>query len=51
MRACAEIGLLTWETSVWFDTKRGTYVLPVKAEIRKKLNLKINQTFAMSIWV
>lgn len=25
-----------WQTAIWFDTKRGTYLLPLKAEVRKK---------------
>lgn len=32
----ATIGETTWKTSVFSDTKSGSYVLPLKAEIRKK---------------
>jgi len=51
MKAFAEIGILKWETAIWFDTKMDTYVLPVKAEIRKKFNLEINQKIEMSTLV
>lgn len=30
------IGTSTWETSVFPDTKRGSYVLPVKGDVRRK---------------
>lgn len=51
MKAAAQIGDLTWETAIWFDTKMDTYILPIKAEIRKKTNLEVNKDFIMNIWV
>lgn len=51
MKAFAQIGELIWETAIWFDTKMDTYILPIKAEIRKKGNLKINQNIEMNIWI
>ncbi|MFA9269806.1 MAG: DUF1905 domain-containing protein [Baekduiaceae bacterium] len=30
------IGTSTWETSVFPDTKRGSYLLPVKGDVRRK---------------
>ena len=51
MKASAEIGECKWDTAIWFDTKRGTYILPIKAEIRKKSNLQINKKFKMNIWI
>ena len=32
----AKTGNTQWETAIWFDTKLDTYLLPLKAEIRKK---------------
>ena len=40
LTAAAAIGEVHWDTAVWFDTKNDTYLLPVKAVIRKKLGLK-----------
>ena len=31
--------VVSWETSVFYDKKRGTYLLPVKKEIRTKLSI------------
>lgn len=51
MKAFAEIGELNWESAIWFDTKMDTYILPIKAEIRTKSGLKINQKIEMTIWI
>ncbi len=32
----ATIGKTTWKTSIFPDKKRGAYLLPIKAEVRKK---------------
>jgi len=34
-KAHASIGISTWETAILFDTKKETYLIPIKAEIRK----------------
>ena len=34
------IGFMDWETSIFPDSKRWSYLLPIKAEIRKELRLK-----------
>ncbi|MFM7726127.1 MAG: DUF1905 domain-containing protein [Flavobacteriales bacterium] len=36
LKATAEIGSTRWETAIWFDTKHATYMLPLKAGVRKK---------------
>ncbi|MFM7233003.1 MAG: DUF1905 domain-containing protein [Flavobacteriales bacterium] len=36
LKATAEIGATRWETAIWFDTKHATYMLPLKASVRKK---------------
>jgi hypothetical protein len=43
------IGKTTWKTSIFPDTKVGVYMLPLKAEIRKKENLKQKQTVSFSL--
>ena len=51
MKAFAQIGDLLWESAIWFDTKLDTYILPIKAEIRKKRKLEINQNIEMNLWI
>ena len=51
MKATAKIKLVEWDSSIWFDTKNECYILPIKAEIRKKTQLELNREFEMIIWV
>ena len=51
MKALAIIEDLTWNSSIWLDTKSDCYLLPVKSEIRKKLSLKEEDLVKMSIRV
>ena len=40
-----------WKTAIWFDTKLDTYLLPLKAEIRKKEKINPGQNINVSIWL
>ena len=40
LKMTAKIGNTQWETAIWFDTKLDTYLLPLKAEIRKKEKIR-----------
>ncbi len=51
MKALVAIKTFKWKTAIWFDTKRETYLLPVKSKIRTRLNLEINQNLDIQIWV
>lgn len=51
MKAIAQIGELKWETAIWFDTKKDTYILPIKAEIRKKGKLHVEEDMTLLLWV
>lgn len=35
----ATIGKTTWKTSIFYDNKRGAYIFPLKAEVRKEENI------------
>jgi hypothetical protein len=39
-RVRAKIGNSIWDTAVWYDKKRKTYLLPLKADIRKAENVQ-----------
>lgn len=51
LKCIAKIGEVTWETAIWFDTKQACYLLPVKADVRKKENLLENATVKVEIWI
>lgn len=47
----AKIGNTQWETAIWFDTKLDTYLLPLKAEIRKKEKITTDKEIEIMIWI
>lgn len=51
MKVTAEIGASRWDTAIWFDKNRKTYLLPLKAEIRKKEGLKAEERIRVIVWV
>lgn len=51
LKATAQIGNCKWDTAIWFDTKLNTYLLPLKAEIRKKENLISDIIIDIIIWI
>lgn len=51
LKAVAQIGTTEWKTAIWFDSKKETYLLPLKAEIRKKENIEADKPIDVVIWV
>ena len=50
--ACeATIGKTSWKTSVFPDSKSGSYVLAVKAEVRKAEKIKVGDAVPVTIVV
>jgi len=49
LNAKVELNEYAWETAIWYDTKRTTYLLPIKAAIRKKNILKIDELLDLKI--
>jgi hypothetical protein len=47
----ARIGNSEWKTAIWFDTKVNAYLLPLKAEIRKKENLIIDKAVNVVVFI
>lgn len=43
------IGKTSWKTSIFPDKKTGTYLLPVKADVRKKEKIMVNKQVTFSI--
>jgi len=51
LKATAKVGNSEWKTAIWFDTKLDTYLLPLKAEIRKKEFIEIDKIIEVDIWI
>jgi len=51
LKANAKIGNTEWKTAIWFDTKRNTYLLPVKATVRAKEHLPLGKEITVFVWV
>ena len=45
----ARTGLTSWETSLFADKKRDAFVLPVKADVRRKEKIKPGDTIVVAI--
>jgi len=51
LKVTAKIGNSSWQTAIWFDTKSATYLLPLKAEIRKKENVTADKNTAVTLFI
>lgn len=51
LKVIAKIADVEWRTSIWFDTKMNTYLLPVKADIRKLGKFEVGETLNVVIGV
>lgn len=51
LKAKAELKTIQWETAIWFDTKSDTYILPLKADIRKKVKVNLNDILEITVFV
>ncbi len=51
LKVVAQFADLRWSTAIWFDTKHDTYLLPIKAEIRKKAKIYPGQRLALELGV
>lgn len=41
LRVTVTVGATTWSTSIWYDTKAASYLLPIKATARRAERLAI----------
>lgn len=51
LKASAKIGNSEWKTAIWFDTKQDTYLLPLKAAIRKKEDIEAGKVIEVIVWI
>lgn len=45
------IGQTSWKTSIFPDKKLNAYLLPVKAEVRKKESLVVGQNIEITVYI
>lgn len=51
LKVNAKIGDSDWETSIWFDSKKGTYILPLKAAIREKEKIESGEKVKVAVFI
>lgn len=49
LKAEARIGRIAWKTSIWFDSKIGSYLLPLKIDIRRKTKITNGSVVAITL--
>ena len=49
MKVKATIAGCQWGTAIWFDTKLNCYLLPLKTDVRKRIDLKEGVEIEVSI--
>ncbi|MCG2840216.1 DUF1905 domain-containing protein [Sandaracinobacter sp. RS1-74] len=49
VRVEAEIGGIVWRTSVFPDGKSGSYLLPVKADVRRKAGVAVGERVRVTL--
>jgi hypothetical protein len=47
----ATVGETSWKTSIWLDKKSGAYLLPLKADVRRKERISLDQMIDFKVRV
>lgn len=57
LKTSATINSTSWNTSIWYDTKIGSYIIPIKSSVRKSELLaegslvQIDLVFSLEKWL
>ncbi|MCE2789865.1 MAG: DUF1905 domain-containing protein [Saprospiraceae bacterium] len=51
LKSTVRVGQCEWDSAIWFDTKRSSYLLPMKADMRKRENITAGTIIDVSLWV
>lgn len=51
LKARAQINQHLWDTAIWFDTKTQSYLLPLKADVRKKEVIFVGTPIEVTLWL
>lgn len=49
LKTAVKIGATQVETSIWFDTKQDTYILPIKSQIRKSEGISKDDSVSVTL--
>ena len=49
VRVRVTVGSTTWSTSIFPDTKRGAYLLPVKKDVRRREGLEVGDRLSVAL--
>ncbi len=49
LKATVQTGKSEWKTAIWFDSKKNTYLLGLKAEIRKDENIDTGKIITVTV--
>lgn len=49
VRVSAEAGDVRWETSLFPDRRSGSYILPVKASVRRRLGVSVGDRLSLAL--
>ena len=49
VRIKASIGATSWSTSIFPDSKNGTFLLPIKADVRKREGLAVGEEAGVTL--
>ena len=49
VRVSVTVGAVQWATSVFPESKSGSYILPIKAEVRRKASLRAGDNVSVTL--
>ena len=49
LKAKASIGDCKWQTAIWFDSKAVSYLLPIKASVRKEAEISAGVSVSVTL--
>lgn len=49
LKVIATVKKCDWNTAIWFDTKADSYLLPLKAAVRKQAGVEVGQALSVAI--
>jgi hypothetical protein len=51
MKAKAEISAFDWDSAIWYDSKLETYLLPIKTDLRKEGEFKVDDVLNVNLYI